>query len=123
MDMNTLALKDLQLREDQSERDYKTFGKQVVEDMVDDLMSNRPIASINGGGKVDLAYILDGEGFISDYEAAQLIAATWTERLDIVHDIERRAKAMVEKWITDDPLAAEIISERVRDLVMEAEEL
>ena len=122
MDMNTAALKDLQLREDQSERDYKTFGKQVVEDMVDDLMSNRPIATIRGK-KVDLAYILDGEGFISDYEAAQLIAAYGTEREDMLTEIEMKARAMVKKWIADDPLAAEIISERVRDLVMEAEEL
>lgn len=121
MDMNTAALKDLQLREDQSERDYKTFGKQVVEDMVDELMSNRPVATIRGK-QVDLAFILDGEGFISDSEAAALIAEYREGGDEAMCHIERRARRMVEKWITDDPLAAEIVSERVRDLVMEADE-
>lgn len=121
MDMNTAALKDLQLREDQSERDYKTFGKQVVEDMVDELMSNRALTIIRGV-KVDLAWILDGEGFISDYEAAVLIAEYRDDRHELMWRIENRARAMVNKWITDSPIAAEIISERVRDLVMEAEE-
>lgn len=121
MDMNTAALKELQLREDQSERDHKTFGKQVVEDMVDDLMSNRALTTIRGK-KVDLVFILDGEGFISDAEAAELIGAGWDgdrRRYDILEELEKRARKMVEKWITDDPLAAEIIAERVRDLVME----
>lgn len=121
MDMNTAALKDLQAREDQAERDYKTFGKQVVEDMVDELMSNRAVTTIRGM-KVDLAWILDGEGFISDLEAAVLIAGDNEQRDYMIRMFERRAKATVEKWITDDPLAAEIIAERVRDLVMESEE-
>ena len=121
MDMNTQALNQLQDREDRAERDYKTFGARVVEDMVDELMSNQPITTIRGV-KVDLAWILDGEGFISDYEAAVLIAGGTETRWDMLTGFENRARAMVERWITDSPIAAEIISERVRDLVTEADD-
>jgi hypothetical protein len=122
MDMNTAAIQLREAREDQAERDYKTFGKQVVEEMVDDLMSNRPVATIRGK-KVDLAWILEGEGFISDSEAAALIADFVDDRHVTLLRIEKRAKAMVEKWIETSPLAAEIISDRVRDLVTESEEV
>jgi hypothetical protein len=122
MDMNTAAIQLREAREDQAERDYKTFGARVVEEMVDDLMSNRALTTVRGK-KVDLAWILDGEGFISDYEAAALIAADMDVRNDIFYMIEQRAKETVSRWIETDPLAAEIISDRVRDLVMEAEEV
>lgn len=118
--MNTAALNQLQSREDQAERDYKTFGARVVEDMVDDLLRNQPVAILRGV-KINLAWILEGEGFISDFEAAKLIAADSDERNDLFLDIEKRAKAIIGEWIETSPLAAQIIEDRVRECALEAE--
>lgn len=121
MDMNTAALNACHLADDKANKNYETFGARVIEDLIHDLMMGRPVTTVRGI-KVNLAFLLDGEGFISDDEAAQLITGTEDCRGDLLHEIEDRARRLVVQWVTDSDIAAAVISERVRDRVLEAEE-
>lgn len=118
----TAALAIEERRQDRLERDYKTFGARAVEELIDDLLQNKSIATIRGI-KVDLAYILDGEGFILDDEVARMFAMRCEERADYWDlVIEKRAKARVKAWIETSDIAAGVIAARIRECVMEAEE-
>lgn len=122
IDGATAALDAFHAQQDRAEREYETFGARVVEDLISDLMEGRAVTTVRGI-KVNLAFILDGQGFISDDEAAALIVMNADDRAYFCMDLEVRAKERVKDWTEYSDIAAAVIAERVRDRVLEASEV
>lgn len=122
MDGNMAALRALHAAEDRAEKNHRTFEPGIVEELIDDFMSGRPITKLRGI-KVDLAYIFDGEEIIGNDEAAKLIYCGMDERIGLFSDIEERMRERVKNWIESSDLAASIIEDRVREAAQETEEV
>lgn len=123
--MGTVELDLLQYQssEAKKESDYQTFGARVVEDLVAEILEGKVVTMVRGA-PVDLSFILDGHGFISDDEACSLLIMDKEHRADYWEMIvEPRARELVKDWTEYSDVAADVIAQRVRDRVLEAEEV
>lgn len=118
----TAALNAFHLADDKANKNYETFGARVIEDLIAELMEGHAVTTVRGI-KVDLAFILDDCALICDGEVAAMICMTKEERNDRWLLVEQQAKTIVKQWVTDSDIAAAVISERVRDRVLEASEV
>lgn len=122
IDGATAALEVMHKQQDKSERDYQTFGARVVEDLTAEIMEGKAVTKVRGI-KVDLFFILDDEEIFTRTEQEAMLVASKEEFADILTIVGIRMKAHVVAWVNESDIAAAVIAERIRDRVMEAEEV
>lgn len=113
VDGNSAALDQYTAAQDKTERVWAAREKEVVEEIVDDMMFGRKVSHWR------LADLLDGEDFAE--LLARLVMADSDTRNAIVDELRECAEALVRKWVETDSGQA-ILADRVWEAEKDAQE-